>query len=133
MPFSHVRSLSPGGRFESGEAVRAVSHDFAAAAGTDEQHVTVTWQILEPGHYSHAGQTAAEQPEDSHPVLVELLAPEFHPPQHVEEMLEATADAVARASGVDAANVFVEFALRVRATCLMAVSSFGGRAEHALD
>jgi hypothetical protein len=109
MPFIHIRSLPPSGRFESSEAVRAISRDFAAAAAADEQDVTVTWQILQPGHYSHAGNTATERLDFSHPILVELVAPDFHPPQRVEQLLGAAAQAVARAASVDWAHVFVEF------------------------
>lgn len=109
MPFIHIRSLPLGGAFDAAEAVRRVSSEFAAATGTDERHVTVTWQMLEPGHYASAGATAAAQPADSHAPLVELVAPDFNTRERIERMLEVAAAAVAALAGVAPDNVFVEF------------------------
>ena len=109
MPFIHIRSLPLAGRFEAGEAVRAISRHFAAATGTDERHLTVTWQILEPEHYSQAGRTAPKQTSDSHPLLVEVLAPDLNEQDRIEGMLAATARAVATQAGVSPDNVFVDF------------------------
>lgn len=108
MPFLHVRSLPPPGSFDAGAAVRAITREFAAGAGVEARHVTVTWQLLESEHYAHAGETAAGQPGDSHPVLVELVAPDFHSDESAERMLVTAAEAVARQAGVGRENVFVE-------------------------
>ena len=109
MPFIHIRSLPIAAGFDAGRAVRAVSSEFAAALALDERHVTVTWQTLEPDHYASAGQTAATQPPGSHPVLVELFAPDFNAPERVETMLEVAAGAVAAQAAVEPGNVFAEF------------------------
>jgi phenylpyruvate tautomerase PptA (4-oxalocrotonate tautomerase family) len=108
MPFIHVRSLPLASDIDLTEAVSAISREFAAAADTDLAHVTVTWELIEPGHYGHAGQTAPTQPAGSHPVLVELVAPDLNSPERVELMLRTSAAAVARQAGVGAENVFVE-------------------------
>ena len=105
MPFLHVRSLPL--EAEVGAAVSAVSRAFAEQAGVAEEHVTVTWDVLAPRAYAHAGATAARQPADSHPVIVDLLAPDFNDAARVEEMVRAAAAAVAREAGVGAGNVFV--------------------------
>lgn len=109
MPFIHIHSLPQAGPFDSDEAVRAISREFAAATATDERHVTVTWEWLQPGHYCHAGHTAAVQPPASHPLLVELLAPDFNSDERIERMLEVVAGAVAAQVGTGEANVFVAF------------------------
>ena len=109
MPFLHIRSLPVGGDFDTAEAVRAISAEFARAAAVDEQHVSVTWQTLEPGHYASAGETATAQPAGSHPVLVELLAPDSNSDERIEQMLQVAAGAVAAQAGVDPGNVFAHF------------------------
>ena len=109
MPFVHVRSLPLGHGFDPGRAVRAISSEFARATETDERHVTVTWQTLEAEHYAQAGQTAATQPAHSHPLLVELFAPDFHPQERIEEMLHAAAAVVSAHAGIAAENVLVDF------------------------
>ena len=109
MPFVHIRSLPVGGDFSAADAVRTISAEFAAGAGVDEQHVTVTWQTFEPGHYAGAGETATAQPAASHPVLVELFAPDSNSDATIEQMLQAAAAAVAAQAGVEPDNVFVHF------------------------
>ena len=109
MPFIHIRSLPPAVRFDVARAVRGVSSAFARETGIDEQHVTVTWDMLAPHHYASGGATATAQPATSHPVLVELLAPDFHRSEQIESMLTALASAVAHEAGVAPDNVFASF------------------------
>jgi phenylpyruvate tautomerase PptA (4-oxalocrotonate tautomerase family) len=109
MPFVHVRSLPVAGDFDAEDAVRAISTEFAARTDVDEQHVTVTWQTLEPGHYASGGETARAQPVGSHPVLVELFAPDSNSDERIEQMLLIVARAVAAQAGVEPENVFVHF------------------------
>ena len=109
MPFVHIRSLPVGTDFDAAEAVRTISAEFAAGAGVDEQHVTVTWQTFEPGHYASTGETAAAQPAGSHPILVELFAPDSNSEARIGRMLQVVAAAVAAQAGVEPGNVFVRF------------------------
>jgi phenylpyruvate tautomerase PptA (4-oxalocrotonate tautomerase family) len=109
MPFAHVRSLPVPPPFDAAVAVRTISAELAHAAAVAERHVTVTWQTLAPGHYASGGETAAEQPRASHPVLIDVLAPDFYTEERIEAMLSAVAAAVSRAAGVAADNVFVDF------------------------
>ena len=109
MPFVHVRSLPVPPPFDAAVAVRTISAELARAAEVEERHVTVTWQTLAPGHYASGGEIAAQQPPASHPVLVDLLAPDFYSEERVEAMLRAVAAAVSREARVAVENVFVEF------------------------
>lgn len=109
MPFLHIRSLPVGDDFDAAGAVRAISAEFAGGAEVAEQHVTVTWQTFEPGHYASAGETATAQPAASHPVLVELLAPDSNSDERIERMLQVAAGAVAAQAGIEPDNVFVHF------------------------
>ena len=109
MPFVHVRSLPQSDDFDAERAVKEVSAAVASEAEIDEEHVTVTWDYLRPGHYAHGGATAPEQPERSHPVLIAILAPDLHPAGRVERMIRAAAAAAAEATGLPADNVFVDY------------------------
>lgn len=109
VPFIHIRSLPFEPPLDLATAVAALSRDFASATQIDLEHVTVTWELLPPGHYAAAGQTASVQPADSHPVLVDLLAPEFNCDETVMSMLSAVAQSIARVSGVAEHNVFVNY------------------------
>ena len=108
MPFIHIRSLPPARPFDVGAALEGLSRDFAAATGVGLEHVTATWDFFEPRHYSVAGKAAAEQPAESHPVLVDLLAPDFNSAESVETMLTAVAEGLARHAGLPRGQVFVD-------------------------
>ena len=98
MPFVHVRSLPLDDPFDADAAVRVVSTEFASEIGTEERHVTVTWQTLD-------AQSAA----GGRPILVDVVAPDFNDDERIVAMLRAAAGAVARAVGVEAGGVFAEF------------------------
>lgn len=107
MPFIHIRSLPSARPSDVGAALEGLSRDFAAATGVGLEHVTATWSFFEPGHYAVAGCAAAEQPAETHPVLVELLAPDINSAETVETMLTAIAEGLVRHAGVSSGNLFV--------------------------
>lgn len=109
MPFIHITSLPQDEGFETEATVRAVSELFAHGTGIGLEHISVTWRYLEPGHYAHAGQTTDMQQRDSHPILVDILAPDFNDAETVTRMLECTAEAIAECTGVSISNVFVAY------------------------
>ncbi|HSC81809.1 MAG TPA: hypothetical protein VLC08_15730 [Chitinolyticbacter sp.] len=91
-----------------GPAIEQISADFAEATGISLEHVTITWRWLAPGHYAVAGKAVARQPADSHPLLIELLTPDFHAPAAIEQMLTALADSLGRRTPVSSRNVFIQ-------------------------
>jgi phenylpyruvate tautomerase PptA (4-oxalocrotonate tautomerase family) len=107
MPVIAVRSLPLPGVADLRLLVEAISTDFAREARVEPEHVTVTWQLLPAGAYAVGGRAAETQPAESHPVLVDLLLPDFHDPGAVERMLRAIAQAVAIHARLPIANVFV--------------------------
>ena len=107
MPVITVKSLPLPDAADLRLLVEAISTDFAREARVEPEHVTLTWQVLAGGAYAVGGRAAETQPEDSHPVLVELLLPDFHGPVAVERMLRAIAQAVAAHARLPIANVFV--------------------------
>lgn len=106
MPFIHVRSLPIDG-FDPADVVTDLSRDFAEAVDVDVEHVTVTWTIIPPGCYAAAGRNPDSQPETDHPVLGDLLAPDFNTAEDVREMLEAVAAGIERRAGIAKENVFI--------------------------
>ena len=109
MPFIHVKSLP----FDEPRDVRAVlealTRDFAESTGIKLKHVTATWEFLTEGHYAVAGSAAHYQPKASHPVLVELVAPDFNSPEDVEKMLEILASSISKRARVEMDNIFISY------------------------
>lgn len=107
MPFIYVKSLP----FETPSDMRAIvegmTKDFSRETGIGLEHVTATWEFLLPGHYAVAGKTVAQQPCASHPVLVDLLSPDFNSPTQVEKMLRTVASSISKRADIPIANIFV--------------------------
>jgi phenylpyruvate tautomerase PptA (4-oxalocrotonate tautomerase family) len=107
MPLIHIKSLPLASEFDTSAVLEELCRDFSAATGIAIQYVTVTWEYLPPGHYAVAGKAERQQPRDSHPVLVDLLTPDFHSTTRVETMVRAIAACIAARTPVDIGNIFV--------------------------
>lgn len=107
MPFIHIKSLPFEEDPEMSSILTAVSGDFSKQVGVGIEHVTVTWEYLESWHYAAGGRTAASQPKDSHPILVDLLVPDFNPPETIEKMLKCVAASVSKRVGMPENNIFI--------------------------
>ena len=109
MPFIHVRSLPFDRLFDAATALEGITRDFAKETGMELEHVTATWEFLAPGHYAVAGKASSRQPRGSHPVLVDLLAPDFSSQAAIEKMLAAVAASISKRAQVPVTNIFVNF------------------------
>ena len=107
MPFIHIKSLPFETAIDIQSAVEAITLDFAKGTDVAAQHVSATWEFFNPGHYAVAGKAPKSQPMNSHPILVDLLAPDFHSKGHIEKMLTIVAESVSEQLGVSINNVFV--------------------------
>ena len=109
MPYIHIRSLPFEHPRNIAAVVEGIARDFAKASGIALDHVSVTWNFLAPGHYAVAGTAIEFQRQDSHPVLVDLLAPDFNPPDAAELMLHAAASGISQHAGIAIDNIFIEY------------------------
>ncbi len=107
MPFIHVKSLPFDKPFDVGVALEGLTKDFAEGTGIGLEHVTATWEFFPPGHYAVAGKAVKHQPKDSHPVLVDLLAPDFNSEEEVEKMLTTVASSISKRARVPITNIFI--------------------------
>jgi phenylpyruvate tautomerase PptA (4-oxalocrotonate tautomerase family) len=107
MPFIHVKSLPFDRTFNVASVLEGLTKDFAKGTGIGLEHVTATWEFLPSGHYAVAGKTASHQPENSHPVLVDLLSPDFNPPEKIETMLRVIASSISKQAKIPINNIFI--------------------------
>ncbi|MDC4224149.1 MAG: hypothetical protein MPW15_07965 [Candidatus Manganitrophus sp.] len=107
MPFIHIKSLPFEEDLEMSSILAAVSRDFSEEMGIKIEHVTVTWEYFEGWHYGAGGRTAANQPKESHPILVDLLVPDFNPPEAIEKMLVCVAASIAKRVEIPKNNIFI--------------------------
>ncbi len=111
MPLIRITSLPQTTAFPIDDVLEQLCLDFATTTGIALAHVSATWRLLEPGHYAVGGRVARGQPDDSHPLLVDLLVPDFNKPAMIESMLETIAFSLSRHAGVRRDNIFIHCAL----------------------
>jgi hypothetical protein len=87
--------------------VEGLTRDFAEGAGIDLEHVTATWEFLPPGHYAVGGKAQAHQIQTSHPILVDLLSPDFNDAALVEKMLHTVAVSISKRARIPVSNIFI--------------------------
>lgn len=107
MPLIHVSSLPFPEPLDTAAVLSGLTERFAAESGIDREHVTATWMYFQPGHYVVAGQAPRTQPPDSHPLLVDLLVPDFTTAARVEALLPIIANTLADLTGQSAQNIFI--------------------------
>ncbi len=107
MPFIHIKSLPFEKSVEIKTVLEGISEDFSHETEIALEHVTATWEFFLPGHYAVAGKSEEQQPGKSHPILVDLLTPDFNDAKTVERMLKCIAKSLAKRAGVLRDNIFI--------------------------
>ncbi len=117
MPFIHIRSLP----FEEGLDIpgilTGIARDFAGKTKIAARHVHVTWAYLEPGHYARGDQAPPRQPPSAHPLIVDLLVPDFNDDEIIALMLKTLADSISHRAPCAKNNIFINLR-RARSGCV---------------
>lgn len=109
MPYIHVRSLPFKQAIDIGETVETLSNDFSNDTGIAIEHITVTWAFLSPGCYAFSGKAADAMERNTHPILVDIAAPDFHNLDQREVMMSSIASTLSKVADVAVSNVFVHY------------------------
>ena len=107
MPIIHVQALPQDPPVDVPRVLGALCESVAAALSCEPDHVWATWDTIPDGHYVEGVTDAALQPKDTHPPLVRVLIYQGWDLGAVRAMLEATANSLADALGIEPGNVFV--------------------------
>ena len=107
MPIIKVTSLPFENQDSSAWPVQVCEH-FVRSTEIPLKHVSATWQLLPNGHYAYAGMRAQYQPKDSHPIIVEIMLPDFYALDRVEKIIHAAVEAISFASRMPKQNIFVQ-------------------------
>jgi hypothetical protein len=103
MPVLQISALpAPGLDVEL--VLATLCREVAEELGEDPRGTWVTWQTVT---YAEGDDVRREQPADTHPPLVRLIAFEGKPQELVERVLERVAAVLERELRLDPGNVFV--------------------------
>ena len=109
MPFIHIKSMPLSPEVDIPAAIKVISNEFSTQMGIGSEHITVTWEFFEPWHYVHSNEICEGQSSESHPVIVDMLAPDFHSGSKIEKMLKVVATTLSINSGIPLNNIFINY------------------------
>lgn len=101
LPFLQERDIS--------SIIEGLSKDVSSHAGVDIRHFTVTWEYLKPGHYAVSGESREFQPMNGHPILVDVLAPDFNSCGNKDVILSSIASSLSDRADIPRNNIFISY------------------------
>lgn len=107
MPFIHIKSLPFEDEFDLPKAIISISRDFAEKNALPLFHVHVTWEFYLPGHYAKGDEAPDWHPTDYHPVIIDLLTPDFNSEAVIENMLNSLASSVVSHTHININRIFI--------------------------
>jgi hypothetical protein len=107
MPIIRVASLAFEDQDMSSWSALVGEH-FARSTEIPVKHVSVIWQIIPGGHYAHAGRISQFQSHQSHPIIVEIMLPDFYTLERVDKIIYSSVDAISLVSRMPKENIFVQ-------------------------
>ena len=107
MPFIHIKSLP----FEEPKniafIIKGITEDFSENTGIPLFHIHTTWEFFLPGHYTKGDKNPAYQPEGNHPLIIDLLTPDFNDSGMIASMLVSIAESVSNRAEFPKNNIFI--------------------------
>jgi phenylpyruvate tautomerase PptA (4-oxalocrotonate tautomerase family) len=111
VPFIHIKSLPFEHELDISRVIQQITDDFSIAAGIGKEHITVTWCFIPAGQYAVAGQAAQCQSASGHPLIVDLLVPDFNTSETIELFIQETAKSISQHTQLPLDNIFINCSL----------------------
>ena len=111
MPFIKIKSNPFEKDMGIPSVIQKVGVEFSQITNIDVEHITVTWEYYLNNHYWYAGKTTEYQDGSAHPILVDLLIPDFNSKEKIDVMLNAIATSLSKHLAIDPNEVFINCSL----------------------
>lgn len=103
MPFIHPFKTP----LDLPRVIEGVAQDFAEKTGIELHHVHTTWEFFLPRRYTKGDMTPDYQPDVHHPLIVDLLTPDFNDAKVITLMLETIAETISKRVVFPKNNIFI--------------------------
>ena len=107
MPLIHIKSLPMPEGTDIKETLLELCRELAKDLTVDTKDVLVTWEYFQPHHYATRGTTEKEQPRNEFPILIDILAPDFHGRSRIERMFKVITNILTMHAKIPRDNVFI--------------------------
>ncbi|MCW8956981.1 MAG: hypothetical protein OQL09_08865 [Gammaproteobacteria bacterium] len=110
MPVIQIKSLPFQSQPNMEHWLTQLSREFSQQTGIDTKHISIGWLYYDRGHYLDDSEIADFQSQNSHPLMVELLVPDFNKASDIQHMIRVAAHSLSDICNIDINNIFVHAA-----------------------
>ena len=107
MPFIQIKSLPLDKPLDITDIIKGITGDFAKITNIQPNHIHTSWEFFNPAHFAKGANTPLTQPYKNHPILVDLLTPDFNDTEVVAVMLQSIADSISQRANFPINNIFI--------------------------
>jgi len=107
MPFIQIKSLPFEEILDFQKMVVGINKDFSIANNIPLLHIHTTWDFYISGQYAKGENAPIFQPQSQHPIIVDLLTPDFNKDEAIEVMLVSLSQSIADHSKMNLDNIFI--------------------------
>ncbi|WP_318491107.1 hypothetical protein [Photobacterium leiognathi] len=109
MPLIAIKALPFETQVEIDDALKSLSEQIAIQCEISLEHIMITWEWINNDHYIHNGEVVEKQQQITHPVLIELTAPNYYSQQNIVFLMELIAKDISSNLPVNKGNIFISF------------------------
>lgn len=110
MPLIRIQSLPFEPPSDMPTVLARISQAFTDKTDISLQYISAIWTFLPAGQYVVAGKIASQH-VSSHPILVDILVPDFHSKARAAIIVQAAAASIAQHAKLPLEEVFVNLRL----------------------
>ena len=90
-----------------GQWLTTLAYEFSQQTGIIAEHISIGWLYFDKGHYLDNTNITDYQTKNSHPLIVELLAPDFNTPENIQAMINVLARIISNTCDININNIFI--------------------------
>ncbi|MCG3863760.1 MULTISPECIES: hypothetical protein [unclassified Photobacterium] len=109
MPLISIKALPFEPYIEIDSVLKSLSEQIATQCKIGREHIMITWEWLSHEHYVHQGAVVDNQQQQSHPVLIELVAPNYYSHENIIFLMELIAVDISSNLPIHQNNVFISY------------------------
>ncbi|EAR54671.1 hypothetical protein SKA34_10023 [Photobacterium sp. SKA34] len=109
MPLISIKALPFDPQIEIDSVLKSLSEKIAIQCQIDREHIMITWEWLSYEHYVHHGAVVDKQQQGSHPVLIELIAPNYYSHENIKFLMELIATDISLNLPINRNNIFISY------------------------
>ncbi|MFT5170900.1 MAG: phenylpyruvate tautomerase PptA (4-oxalocrotonate tautomerase family) [Candidatus Marinamargulisbacteria bacterium] len=107
MPVIQFQSLLFEEPVDMASILASITDKLSETLAINRDHFTLFWTYIQAHHYTVGGESKKFQPRDSHPIMIDVLVPDFHDTDMCKAMLCTLSSALSEETDIPEDNLFI--------------------------